>query len=318
MTMISVVIPTHNRAAFLPEAIESALAQTHPEREVIVVDDASTDGTGAILTRFGTRIRALFQQNSERAAARNNGIRHARGEIIALLDSDDAWLPEHLESCWKLLRDNPRLGVAFAGSYLIDGQGRTLGRMPIRRQEGALFEKIVSSFSSGGCNASSCLIRRDILLKAGLFNENRALCGSEDWELWARLAALTQIAPTDRYTVKVRTHAQQTSANAERMSASMQLALRTVLDNPALAARTAGLRRQAECSMHTVIATGYYGCKDMRRARAHLGKALRAYPAGLFTNRLIIFTLLRSLLGGELSSALRKLKWKLQHQTLSR
>lgn len=110
---ISVVIPTHDRAHTLPRAIVSALEQTLPAREVIVVDDGSTDGTAALVAGYGERVRCLYQPNAGVATARNTGIRAAQGDWVAFLDSDDFWLPQKLERQAPALAD-PTVTVCFA------------------------------------------------------------------------------------------------------------------------------------------------------------------------------------------------------------
>ena len=111
---VSVIIPTYNRAPFVGEAIESALAQTRPPLEVVVVDDGSTDDTADRVAHYGDRVVYVRQTNAGPATARNTGIGHARGDLIALLDSDDRWLPQKLE--WQVpLFDDPEVGMVHAG-----------------------------------------------------------------------------------------------------------------------------------------------------------------------------------------------------------
>src|ERR1039457_5929793 len=102
--LVSVIMPTYNRGYVVGEAIESILNQTYDNIEVVVVDDGSTDNTQEKLKEYGDRIRVVYQRNSGPAAARNRGIRAARGEIIAFLDSDDVWLPTILERQVSLLQ----------------------------------------------------------------------------------------------------------------------------------------------------------------------------------------------------------------------
>ena len=100
----SIIIPTYNRADFLPKAIESVLAQTYTNWELIVVDDGSTDNTREVISKYSDeRITYIYQENSERSAARNNGIEHAKGEYVCFLDSDNYMLPNRLEKIAKYI-----------------------------------------------------------------------------------------------------------------------------------------------------------------------------------------------------------------------
>src|SRR5262245_23003010 len=99
--LISVIIPTYNSARFVIDAVESALAQSYPSLEVIVVDDGSSDDTQERLGPWEGRIKYFYQPNSGPAKARNRGIKEARGDLIAFLDADDQWLPEKLNKQWE-------------------------------------------------------------------------------------------------------------------------------------------------------------------------------------------------------------------------
>jgi glycosyltransferase involved in cell wall biosynthesis len=125
--LVSVIIPAYNRAHTVSETIDSVLQQTYPMVEVIVVDDGSTDGTQEILRGYGTRIRATRQENAGQMAARNCGIRAARGEIITFLDSDDVWLPQCLERHIQVLRKAPaEVPCSLANGWLHFADGRRM------------------------------------------------------------------------------------------------------------------------------------------------------------------------------------------------
>ena len=109
--LVSVIIPTYNRAGTIERAIESVLAQSWKPIEIIVVDSHSTDGTMEILTAYGDRLRLILQQRQGPALAKNAGIHAARGEIIAFLDSDDSWLPDKTERQVRLLQATRSSGV---------------------------------------------------------------------------------------------------------------------------------------------------------------------------------------------------------------
>src|SRR4051812_32277957 len=110
---VSIIIPTFNRAEWLPATIASALAQDYSDVEVVVVDDGSTDSTSALLDRYGDRIVRLRQPNRGTSAARNAGLACATGEMIVFLDSDDVMLPQQLRLQTELLRDHPEVDLVY-------------------------------------------------------------------------------------------------------------------------------------------------------------------------------------------------------------
>src|ERR1700734_1651503 len=129
---VSVVIPTYNRAAEVPKAIESALAQTLSDLEVIVVDDGSSDDTGKILRNtFGDRVRYFSQANQGASVARNRGVEEARGEWIAFLDSDDLWDKQKLEWQFRALEQfGPQCAACYTDTRLLNHpETRTLFQM---------------------------------------------------------------------------------------------------------------------------------------------------------------------------------------------
>ncbi|HWA59391.1 MAG TPA: glycosyltransferase family 2 protein [Gemmatimonadales bacterium] len=131
--LVSVVIPTYNRAYILGAAIQSALDQTYQPVEVIVADDGSRDGTAELVKAFDARVRYIRQENAGVSAARNTGMRNARGEFVALLDSDDQWLPWKLEAQVAVLRRFPEAGMVWTDMVAIDEQGRHLSETYLRQ-----------------------------------------------------------------------------------------------------------------------------------------------------------------------------------------
>lgn len=126
--LVSIIIPTYNREATIGAAVESALAQTHRPAEVIVVDDGSKDGTLAALQRYGDAITVVSQANAGPSAARNRGVEAARGEVLAFLDSDDAWLPEKVARQADLLeRAGPRMACCVCNASILGLSGEPAG-----------------------------------------------------------------------------------------------------------------------------------------------------------------------------------------------
>ena len=306
--MISVVIPAYNRAGYLQDAVESVLNQTFQDFEIIVVDDSSTDNTKEVIAGYKDRVRYIFQDNKKQGAARNNGIMHAGGNYIAFLDSDDMWDPNHLEACFNALRHAPEAGLSFSGSYIIDEEGKIISKTKARYCNGFVLKNIISEFSAGGCNASSCLIRRDVFNNVGYFIEDRSLCGSEDWEMWARIAAFTKFVSTNVHTVKIRYHRQKSSLTVDSMARSMTKALDTVYANADILPKIKNIKGQAYSSLYTVIAIDCYASGNMVAARKYLKQAIVEYFPSLFFNKYVTYTLLRSLLGPGLSRRIREVR----------
>lgn len=313
---ISVVIPTYNRVRYLKQALDSVLGQTFKDFDIIVVDDNSTDGTKELVTSYGDNVRYILQENRERGTARNNGIKNSSAEYIAFLDSDDMWLPNHLEICLKALRQDPEAGLSFSGSYIVDEKGKIISKLGSRPFNGYVLKYIVAAYSSGGCNASSCLIRKKVFDRAGYFIEDRALSGSEDWEMWARISSCAKFLWTGKYSAKIRFHTQKSSINADRMAKSMKMALDLLYGNPDIRPKIEGLKDKAYSSLYVVTAINYYAAGDMKTSRHYLKEAVKTRPASLFTNRYVSYTFLRSLLGRDISSRLRTAKWFLGEKFL--
>ncbi len=135
MALVSVVIPTFNRAYCLARTLDSVLAQTHADLEALVIDDGSTDGTRELIqARYAAepRVRYIQQENRGVAAARNHGIRMARGDFVALLDSDDIWQPWKIELQLRCMQQYPELGMVWTDMEAIDPSGHVFNRAYIR------------------------------------------------------------------------------------------------------------------------------------------------------------------------------------------
>lgn len=197
---VSVIIPTHNCGAYIGDAIESVVAQTYAEYEIIVVDDGSTDDTKTALAPYVGRIHYLCQNNRGVSAARNAGIARARGEVVAFLDADDMWLPLKLELQLEALQGHPDVALCFTDFLEFDKSGVTMpSRMNTRANARAWFERYRVGNSEVACgpmyedllqanwiHTSSVVIRRATFLRVGVFDE--AFGVGEDYDVWLRIA----------------------------------------------------------------------------------------------------------------------------------
>lgn len=181
---ISVIIPTHNRADLLARALESVLAQSFRDLEIIVVDDASSDNTQAMLTTLmakDNRIRVLSNASPQGGAeSRNVGIAASRGKWIAFLDDDDMWLPNKLEKQLAALAKHPK-AVACSCAYTVNYPLKT--RKVVKTPHLIACQELLRANVLGG--ASVCICSAAILKQMGGFDKK--LRSSQDWDLWLRL-----------------------------------------------------------------------------------------------------------------------------------
>jgi glycosyltransferase involved in cell wall biosynthesis len=180
---VSVILPTYNRAWIVKEAVESVLGQDFCDVELIVVDDGSTDGTPAMLAAYGSRLRCIRQENRGVSAARNTGIQAARGPLIALLDSDDTWLPGKLDAQVAYFDAHPEALICQTEEIWIRNGVRVNPGKRHRKQAGMIFER---SLALCLVSPSAVMLRRSLLDEVGLFDE--ALPACEDYDLWLRIA----------------------------------------------------------------------------------------------------------------------------------
>ncbi|CAK6688449.1 hypothetical protein ICNINCKA_00408 [Synechococcus sp. CBW1107] len=242
-------MPLYNAARTVAASLESVLAQTYTKLEILVVDDGSTDEGVAICRSYGdSRIQIVPQQNRGLAGARNTGIRHSSGAILAFLDSDDLWLPEKIERHVQHLEANPSVGVSYSRSAFIDDQGQPLGiyQMP---QLNAITPELIFCRNPIG-NGSAVVIRREVLeairFQANLYGEpedfyfDDSFRQSEDIECWLRIALQTnwRFEGLPEALTLYRVNAGGLSANLEQQYAAWERVLtKTSISHPRFIAR---------------------------------------------------------------------------------
>ena len=179
---ITVVIPTYNRVTFLKDAIDSVLAQTFLDFELIVVDDGSTDDTPKLLSSYNNKVRVITQTNQGPSAARNRGIEATKSEWIAFLDSDDVWKPDKLKKQVQFITDNPDTKICQTEEVWIRSGKRVNPKKKHEMHSGWIYEKCLPLCI---VSPSSVIIHQDVFERIGLFDETMLAC--EDYDLWLRV-----------------------------------------------------------------------------------------------------------------------------------
>jgi glycosyltransferase involved in cell wall biosynthesis len=274
MATVSVIIPTYNHAAFLPEALENVFAQTCSPLEIIVVDDGSTDETAEVLRAYEGRIRVLSQANRGVAAARNAAAAVASGELLALLDADDAWLSTKLERQVARLDSEPEIGLVHCGVAEVDGRGRQF-RARLDGMEGWVATEMLffrrGVILGGG---SAAVIRRAAFLEVGGFDE--ALSTSADWDLYYRLARRYPVGFVREVLVRYRVHGGNMHRNVHAMARDMLAAYGKAFGerDPELQR----LRRRAYGRLHAMLAGSFFRAGEYRRFARHAAASVAARP----------------------------------------
>ena len=248
---VSVILPSYDRAWCLPEAIDSVLAQTYRDFELLVVDDGSRDETRSVLKACGSRVRVLAQANRGVSAARNLGIRAARGALLAFLDSDDLWQPQKLARQVAFFDRRPEALICQTEEIWIRRGVRVNPRRRHRKPSGDIFE---ASLALCLVSPSAVMLRRKLIDTVGFFDENLPAC--EDYDLWLRVSARYPVyLLEDPLVIKRGGHADQLS-------------------------RQPGLDRYRIQSLSKLLGSGILSSRQARAAAAMLQEKSRIYAAG--------------------------------------
>jgi glycosyltransferase involved in cell wall biosynthesis len=291
--VVSVIIPCYNGEAYLQEAIESALEQSYPDVEVIVVDDGSTDNSAQIAQRFP--VRYIWQENRGLTASRNLGVWESRGSFIVFLDADDRLKPDAIETGLRVLANRPDCAMTVGDHLFISENGSYLANSRKEFLASSHYEALLrSNFVE---MISTVLFRRWVLDEVGGFDTGLRV--AEDYELYLRIARLYPICCHPRVVAEYRMHQTNTSRNSALMLTMTVDVLRRQArhvryDAPRLFAFVEGLRtwrRQYGRQLASELAHSFSTATTQDLGRKLL-LLLNHYPQGL-----ILFLLLRIMPG---------------------
>jgi glycosyltransferase involved in cell wall biosynthesis len=302
MPKVSVIIPTYNCAPYLLQAIESVLAQSLDDHEIIVIDDASPDDTPEIAAGFADRIRYLRNDRNHGVSfSRNRGISVSTGEYLVFLDADDVLLKDKLASQVRFLDAHPQFGVAYSDTVFYSEEGQDLG---MRFSE-------VRSPHSGNVLEAMCrdnflpvhaaMVRRCCLDAAGCFEEDYQ--PNEDWHLWLRLAGLTPFHYEDRVLCRYRVHHSSVTFNRYAMSRANARVRLWLIQSPLFPRLSQPTRWY--CYLSCGISLAKIG--DVTQGRQMLAQAIRLAPLHLPSYALWLLSLTGSGLFTRVETAIKAL-----------
>jgi len=281
----SVVIPTYNRAWFIKKAIESVLAQSFQDFEIIVVDDGSTDDTESVVSGIASnKIHYHKKNNAERAAARNFGAKKASGEYINFLDSDDILYANHLQEAYEFYKAHSGIEIFHLGYDVKDEDGRVLRKVDNIK---SINDQIVSG------NLLSCngvFVRKEEILK-NPFNEDRSLSSLEDWELWIRMSARYTFKHTNVITSTVIQHEERSvmTPDVQKIIQKVESLVNYILQDEVNKKYFGKKINKAVASawtytaLHLAIAN-----HNKKQILTYLWKGLTTYPGEVFKKRFLV------------------------------
>ena len=248
MTFVSIITPSFNQAAFLEETLRSVLEQDFPHIEYIVIDGASTDGSVEIIRKYAPRLAYwVSERDSGQAQAINKGMAHAKGEIVAWLNSDDYYLPGAVSAAVRAFEDHPEAALVHADLLAVDEHGRTINRLKYKQSSlaGLLWFQIIGQ--------PAVFMRRAAFERAGGLDP--AFHFLLDHHLWIRIASQGQILHLPQTWAAARYHPQaKNRANAAQFGREAFRILDWVARDETLAPMLRRVSRRARASAHRVDA----------------------------------------------------------------
>ncbi len=267
---VSVVIPTYNREQLIARSVKSVLSQTYQNFEIIIVDDASTDNTKKVVNSLNDgRIKYVrHDKNKGEAAARNTGIKLARGEYIASHDSDDEWLPEKLEKQIKAFEDcSPEVGVVYTGFWKEENGKKTYIPFSwVNQKNGDIHEELLKGNFIGSPVA---VIKKECFTGTGLFDER--LRNLVDWEMWIRISKRYHFICIDEPLVVAHYDSGNVSDNPNSLINALELILEKNHDE--FKNKKKLLARYWINIGNLLVANG-----EAKKGRRYIFDALRLYP----------------------------------------
>ncbi|MBL7129821.1 MAG: glycosyltransferase [Candidatus Omnitrophica bacterium] len=312
MPKVSVVIPAYNCERFISTAIESVLNQSYKDYEIIIVDDGSTDKTAEVIKQYSENIIYIYQSNGGPSKARNTGVFNARGQYIAFLDQDDAWLPDKLKMQVSLLEENKDVRLAYTDTYILDdksfanhnAQNKRSFQIRCPHRGEVLQDLFLDNFIS----TSSVMVYKECFKKVGMFD--LFLPPIADYDRWLRIAALYKVDYIDKPLVKFRDHSACFRRDTILVATNVIKTLNGIIADYPVIKNMIGDKVNKRLSQFYVILGKLYLTKGSFK------KALYNFSVSFkLTKSLFLpFSILFSFLGDYIKSIFRYIKLKIRKQ----
>jgi len=224
--LVSIMMPAYNAETFVGQAVESVIAQSYNQWELLVVNDGSTDRTVEIVSQYpDSRIKLIHQVNGGEASARNTALRNAQGEFLAFLDADDLYLPNHLEDAVGYLLQHKQMDGVYSDGYYVDQEGNHLQTLSSRRRgpfEGSIFEEVV--YSSNVFGPPACVVLHMNLIASHSLNFDESIVIGPDWDFFTKYADVGKFGYLDQLTCLYRLHTTNISVRTGLKKRSLEMA----------------------------------------------------------------------------------------------
>lgn len=283
--LFSIIIPTYNRADFIAKTIQSALNQTYTYFEIIVVDDGSTDNTQKIVEVIeDKRIHYYKKENAERGAARNFGIKKAKGNYVTFLDSDDILYPNYLTEAYRFIEKNLNPVFFFQSYDIINQKGEIISNSNRNRKN--ILKDLINQGNFIACQG--IFISKDVAVNH-LFNETYELAGSEDYELWLRLASKFNTLHNPVTTSALVEHENRsvTNINPEKLILRKELMLKFLFEDDIVAQKLSPHKNILLCNAYSYVSLHLAIANHKKDSFKYLIKSLKTSPSFILKRRFL-------------------------------
>lgn len=291
--VISIVIPTYNRACYISEAIESVIKQNCQHVEILIIDDGSEDDTCEKVKTFpAERVRYICKEHSGAAASRNRGIRESRGEFILWLDSDDVLFPQTLSMYLKLIKEYPDVDVFYGNLLVTDEKLRVWGKIKYEDWYGRNPELLSRMFFVNSIPNGGSIVRKKCFERIGMFDET--FKRAHDYEFWTRLAPVAKFKKAEGWVLKWRWHSGNMSSGSVNIDQSYDIkVVKSMLERYTLRELFPKINfdqmlpKTAEGLAYWNAAQRFIALKDFESALEYLQFSYQRYPSGPNTLEMI-------------------------------